>query len=257
MIRLASVYFAVALLEFVFAAALVVWVRRRTRVDWRVVLAGALVFLLFQVLTRVPLVTVLQAMLVPRLTPGGRFWWGWIGLLALSAGVFEEVGRWVGYTRFIPRAPRTWKTGVAFGTGHAAAEVVLLVAPLTFATAVNVVVISYLDVLRLPLSPEQLQQLEAARALFAQIAWWVPLLGLVERAFTFPVHVALSLLVLRGVREHNLAWVGLAVGFHAAVNLAGVAVQQFYGPVAAEVIIGLFAVLATGWILASRRAERL
>ncbi len=69
--------------------------------------------------------------------------------------------------------------------------------------------------------------------------------------------MALSLLVLRGVREHNLAWVGLAVGFHAAVNLAGVAVQQFYGPVAAEVIIGLFAVLATGWILASRRAERL
>lgn len=251
---LAGTLFLAAWLEFLLAVGLIVWVRRRTGAEWRVVIAGALVFILFQILTRVPLVTIAQGILAPRLAAAGWFWWGWILALSFSAGLFEEVGRWMGYRYFVPRAPRTWATGVAFGAGHAAAEAALLVAPLTFSSALNVVLLSYVNLAAWPFLQPQAEQIEAARAMLAQVEWWVPFLGVVERMLTFPVHIALALLVLKGVREGKPAvWIGVAIGFHTAVNLAGVATQRFYGPLAAEGVIALFSVLALGWILTSRR----
>jgi uncharacterized membrane protein YhfC len=44
--------------------------------------------------------------------------WTWLVALALSAGVFVEVGRYVGCRVFTRREPKTWSKAVMFGIGH-------------------------------------------------------------------------------------------------------------------------------------------
>src|SRR5689334_5926286 len=52
------------------------------------------------------------------------FFWGLkVGEMALTgvavtAGLFEEVGRYVGYRFFMRREPKTWSKAVMFGLGH-------------------------------------------------------------------------------------------------------------------------------------------
>src|SRR5215467_9912701 len=51
-----------------------------------------------------------------------------IGLLfawALSSGLFEEVGRYVGYRVFMGREEKTWSKAVMYGIGHGGAETIL------------------------------------------------------------------------------------------------------------------------------------
>jgi len=58
-------------------------------------------------------------------------------VLALSAGVFEEVGRYVDYGLFMRREPRTWSKAVMFGIGHGGLESAVPVGGLTLLGSVN------------------------------------------------------------------------------------------------------------------------
>ena len=63
-----------------------------------------LVFLVVQLLTRIPLIAVLEAtVLAHLLRTSTAFPWIWLVILAITAGLFEEVGRYVG-SRLASRA---------------------------------------------------------------------------------------------------------------------------------------------------------
>jgi uncharacterized membrane protein YhfC len=95
-----------------------VMVRKKLAVGWKYSWFGALVFLVFQLLTRTPLVMVLQATVLTRLLRTSiAFTWIWLLILALTAGLFEEVGRSVGYRLLLRREPKTWSKAVMFGLG--------------------------------------------------------------------------------------------------------------------------------------------
>ena len=80
--------------------ALGVIVRKKFAVGWKYFWFGALVFLVFQLLTRTPLLIVLEnpqnMVLTHLLRTSTAFTWIWLVILALTAGLFEEVGRYVG-----------------------------------------------------------------------------------------------------------------------------------------------------------------
>jgi uncharacterized membrane protein YhfC len=90
--------------------ALGVIVRKKLAVGWKYFWFGALVFLVFQLLTRTPLMTVLKRLPLTSTA----FTWIWLVILALSARLSEEVGRSVGY-RLLLR--KTWAKAVMFGLG--------------------------------------------------------------------------------------------------------------------------------------------
>ncbi len=82
--------------------------------------AGALVFLVSQVILRLPWQIPLgrwvqehQEWLIPFLL-----------LSSLTAGLFEETGRWAGYRYLLKE--RSLRIGVMFGLGHGALEAILL-----------------------------------------------------------------------------------------------------------------------------------
>lgn len=81
--------------------------RRRLNVGWRYFWFGALIFLLFQLVTRVPIVQIIQTVIAPQLQASRPLLFVWLGFLALTAGLAEEIGRYVGYRWFMGREEKT------------------------------------------------------------------------------------------------------------------------------------------------------
>jgi hypothetical protein len=70
----------VGLFEIVYPLVLAAVAHQRLRVDWRYFGYGALIFFLFQIITRVPIVTVLGNVLAPQLKSSVAFRFTWLFL---------------------------------------------------------------------------------------------------------------------------------------------------------------------------------
>lgn len=237
--------YAVALvIDVAFPIGLALYLRRRLGVAWRFFLFGALIFAAFQLFTRVPAVAILQSMLGVAQWPDLARW-GWIFGLSLTAGLFEEVGRWVGYRWLLKPVERTWNNALMYGAGHGGLESILLVGLLGVLPAlINVMVFSQTPPSQWNLPPaaaEQVQQLLA-------LNWWLPLLGGFERVASVTFHVGLSVIVLQVFARGRLIWLWAAVGLHTFTNFVAVGINQLWGPVLSEVFIGAVALVAL-WLI--------
>lgn len=221
---------------FPLVVAFLIW--RRYRVSWRFFLYGALVFLVTQILVRIPLVQGAQFLLREQLQGSEVFLYAWLALLALTAGIFEEGGRWLGY-RFLIKKDFTWEKGLMYGAGHGGLESMLLVGGLALLGLVNIIAISATDFSQMNLPPDQLAQIEIARQQIAAMDWWMPLLGAYERFVTIFFQIAMSILVLQVFVRGSLKWLWLAIALHALVDFAAVVLVRFVGPVWTEVAITL------------------
>ena len=252
--RLVASFVAAIAFDVLMPVAVVLWLRRRTGVAWKVVGWGALAFALSQLFTRVPLVQAAQFLLRDELQASRALRIGWVVVLSLTAGLFEETARlWVFHKPL--KDFRRWRDAVGFGAGHGGLEAAVLLGGLTALGLVNVVVLSQLDVTTLPLTAEQSAQAMQAKAAVAALRWWEPLLGAYERAGALVVHVALSVLVLQRFVRGGVGWYWLAVGCHAFFNGVTVAVAQSAGPVAAEGVVTVTALLGLWVVLRFRREE--
>jgi uncharacterized membrane protein YhfC len=214
------------------------WFIRRHGGSWRGFLCGAAVFLAIQALFRLPFIRLMHeyagsAMLLPA---------RYIVLLALSAGVFEELGRYIGY-KLLLRRNLDLSTGVVYGLGHGWMESVLT-ATIMAVAAVHLSALSGLGLSNVQFSPEQLIDIRNASS------WWPPVVGGLERISMLPIHVLLSLLVLRGVRCRQVGWLAAAVCLHFAFNLGIGLTMGAFGLAAGETLAIL---AATGSILIIRR----
>ena len=241
--------FVVALLvDFGLPIALGVYLRRRFGVSWRIFLYGAIIFAGFQLVTRVPAVTLLNSLLRPS-EQSAAFQWTWLAALALTAGIFEEVGRYVGYRWLFRGERRTWDRALMFGAGHGGLEAMGLVGLQVLSTLVTVIAFSRLDAAQWNLPEAQATQVRQLLAL----PWWMPLLGAFERIGAMAVHVSLAVMVLQVFTRGRLIWLWIAVGYHATMNFAVVGLaMRFWGPIGAELAMALFALISLGVIFALR-----
>jgi uncharacterized membrane protein YhfC len=202
--------------------------RKKLAVGWKYFWFGALVFLVFQLLTRIPIVTVLQAtVLMHLLLTSTEFTWIWLVILAITAGLFEEVGRYVGYRLFLRREPKTWSKAVMFGLGHGGLESMVVVGGQIVLNAINTLMLLTINVNTLPVAQRQ-----NIIHLFADIntePFWLPLLSAWERLWTLPLHVALAVIVLQVFRRQQMVWLFLAIPFHALVDFVAGAIPQALG----------------------------
>jgi uncharacterized membrane protein YhfC len=248
------------LFEILYPLALGLLARRRLGVGWRFFWYGALIFFLFQIISRVPIVTVLQGLLAPQLQSSRPLLFGWLAALSLSAGLFEEVGRYIGYRWLLRGEEKTWARGVMYGLGHGGIESMLLVAGLALLSLANLAALSSMDIAALPLSAEQRSQLEAQLAAVRALPAWTPLLGAWERLWTVPVHVALSVVVLQVFRRGSLGWLWLAIAAHALVNFTVVALPLALGLQGIQALLLPEAVVAAAglaalWVIFRLRDE--
>ena len=242
----ASVIFVVA-----YPLVLATIAHRRLHVGWRYLAYGAIVFFVFQLATRVPAVQFMQIAIGDQLKASPALMWTWLVVLALTAGLFEEVGRYVGYRVFMRREDKTWSKAIMYGLGHGGLESIVLVGGLSLFALINLWSIATGGLAQLPedqraLAAQQLQALNSQPG-------WASLLPAWERLWTVPIQVAFSVIVLQVFRTGKLIWLLWAVLGHAFVDLVAVGLQQVLGPgfgtsLVIEGVVGVFGVIAV-WII--------
>lgn len=212
-------------------AALVYFLVRRRKLVMPF-LAGVLTFLVFQVFTRLPLLQVVLPNSTAYLLFRTNHTVAYILLLCLSAGVFEECGRYI-VMRLLMKNNHTLADGIAFGIGHGGTEAVLIV-------GVN----ALYRVLYQPFVLQAISPLSVA-------------LPGIERLLTMVGHVGLSVLVLQGVRRKKPLYLLVAVALHTALNAAAVLILQYTGnALLSELVVFGFAVAAVVYMLIVAKKER-
>lgn len=173
---------------------------------------GILCFILTQLLLRIPILSFLRSYwdtfaLLPATNPAL-----YAGIMAFSAGIFEELGRWL-FLRYLCKGKQTWIHGVSFGLGHGGIEAVWI-------ASLGLLPGLYQGALALA-GPEVLA------------------VGM-ERLFTMCIHTALTVLVLQSLQKGQFRYCLAAVVLHGIFDLS----VFLKNPVLIWIILGITAVLS-------------
>lgn len=170
----------------------------------RAYIFGVLAFVISQLLFRIPILQVLDANSLRFTMFSATKPVLFAILLAFSAGLVEEIARFL-FIRYGLKN-RSWQTGVVFGAGHGGIEAIIFVG------------------------------MTAVALLFATggAAYGSDFfIGGLERLFTIILHIGLSLLVLRSVRERTYSFLFGAIAIHTVVNALVGIVPLFFTPTVA------------------------
>ena len=196
----------------------------------KVFVAGCLTFFISQICIRLPILQIV----LPQYA-----WFtvmGSIPLLAAlfyggTAGIAEEVGRWIAI-KFFLKKERSLEYGLTFGLGHGGIEAVLIIGIPMAAQMVQVITSQ--------VSPDVLS---------------VPdlLLGALERVYAITFHVGASLLVMYGFRvRKSVIYLVLAIALHTLLDGLCVILPTYGAGNIAITISGILIAAATfaiGWKL--------
>jgi uncharacterized membrane protein YhfC len=245
-----------ALLMIFLPAGLGILIAHRLGGRWTRFGAGALTFVGSQAV-HLPLNAGLTLLVARGLLPAPPPAWRLAvnaAVLGLTAGVCEELARYVAY-RWPLRAARRWEDGLMFGAGHGGMESVILgvLAGLTF---LNMLALREADPSTLAPSGEQLAVIQAQLGVYWGVAWYAPLVGVLERVSALTLHLAFATLVLQTFLRGSLAWLGAAVAWHAAVDAVAVVGPVHWGLAATEAVIAGSAVVGAVVVLGLRPRPR-
>ena len=172
--------------------------------------------------------------------------------LGLSAGIFEELARYGTY-RWWRKDARSWGKGVLLGAGHGGIEAIIL-GVLVLYTFIQQ--IAFLGVDLSTIIPEE--HITIARQqinIYWTLPWYLSLFGALERIFTIPFHIAVSVIVLQIFTRGQLRWLWLAIGWHALVDALAILSASLWGVYIAEAIIGIVALISLLIIFILRQPE--
>ncbi|QBD82359.1 YhfC family intramembrane metalloprotease [Ktedonosporobacter rubrisoli] len=235
--------------------------RKRLHVSWRYFWYGALIFFLFQLITRIPLVIWLQTLFASQLKASLAFRIAWIVALALTAGLAEEIGRYIGYRWLMKREEKTWSKAIMYGIGHGGLESILFVGGQVILGLVGTITLASLlasNPASLPAGTREVAMHQLA-AINAQPVW-LAFLGGWERLWTLPFHIAMSVVVLQVFRRNNIAWLWLAILLHACLDFLTAGLPLWLGarPETSLVVEGVVTVsgLFALWLIWRLRDKR-
>jgi uncharacterized membrane protein YhfC len=216
---------------------------QRLNVGWRLYGAGAITFVASQVL-HIPFNLFLLSPGLQELGLDVADLSDGVALVivaiafGLSAGVFEEVGRYL-MMRIWRKDVRSWDSAVMLGAGHGGIEAVLL-GLLGLLTVIQLVGLQNPNVFaQVPAEDQVLVQAQLIE--FWSLPWYAILLAPIERVSAICLHLTASVLVLQVFRRNNLLWLGAAIGLHTLFNAVALIAVQHLGVYTTE---GLLLVLA-------------
>lgn len=241
------------LLSLLFPIGILIFLLRKKSFTWKSFWIGAVIFVIFsQVLEKLLHLAVIDS-------AGPSLKWtdstvAFVAYGALAAGVFEEIGRYIGF-KFMLKKNRDYKDGLSFGLGHGGIEAILIgvisgVSALVIANLINTGMFDQTIGATLPTD-----QLSLIRDQYMNTGFGMYVVGALERFWAIFIHIALSIVVLLAVRENKFKYVLYAIGMHALLDVAPAMYQV--GVIKeiwiVEVIIALFGVSALFFIFKSKK----
>jgi uncharacterized membrane protein YhfC len=249
-----------AFLMLLMPIGLGIYLTRRFNVNWRLFWIGGLTFVASQI-GHIPFNSYLLNPMLRQILPGlPEGTWQMVVtslFVGLSAGLWEEIARYIVYARFIPEA-RSWRKGLLFGAGHGGIEAMIL-GFLVFMSFLNLFALRGRDLSQF-VPGEQIALAQQQVEFYWNMPWPNSILGAVERLFAIPLHLACALLVLQSFTRRQIIWVWLAVGWHTLVDAIAVFLVQVWRPYpwnafAVEGVLGLLALVSLAIIFKLHQPE--
>ncbi|MFC0213713.1 YhfC family intramembrane metalloprotease [Paenibacillus chartarius] len=196
-----------------FAAMAVLRRRFGMSLRWRVAAIGALTFFVSQIVLRLPWQIPLNQLAVQNgWTSGVPFLLFGLGA-AITAGFFEETGRYFAYRWFVKRPAKD--DAIALGLGHGGIESALLVGVSSISTGVMLYLFAN-GGWNVP--AEQAAALQPLLDRFAGTGWSLQLVVLLERMSAVTAHVAMSVLVYTAYVRRRWMPYFAALAVHVAID---------------------------------------
>jgi uncharacterized membrane protein YhfC len=241
--------------------ALGIYLTRRFKFGWRIWWIGAATFILSQVV-HIPLNQGINQLFLSKIipTPTGTAATLLFSLIGgLTAGVCEEGARYL-VLRFWAKDARSWRKGVLFGAGHGGMEAILL-GFLAFWGFIQLAGLQGVADLTKVVPADQVAALQATMQQYWSAPWYSALLGMLERAFTLPVQMALAVMVMQVFTRRQIRWLWLAIAWHTLIDMviAGLAVRAWmsypWGAYAIEGLVLASALLSLAILFGLRQPE--
>lgn len=173
--------------------------------------------------------------------------------LGLSAGLFEEVTRYLTFRYWAVRA-RTWGKGLMLGTGWGGIEAIIL-GGLGFYGLMQIVMLQNNQALVESLPVEQMNLVKAQLTEIADLPWYMFFLGAVERVFAICFHLAASIMILQIFLRKNIFWLPAAVIWHTLLDATAVYVVATWGALEAELVLGIISIFSLAIIFGLKTEE--
>jgi len=229
-----------------------VFLTRKYNLGWRLYWIGAALFVIAQIL-HIPFNLFLDSLFKSGSLPLPPEQYQLIFsaiILGLSAGLFEEITRYVGL-RWWAKDARTWPKGVLFGTGWGGMEAILFFVVTMLLNYIVFTVLRTIDLTTL-LSPEQQAPLLQGLDLFWSATWYDSLLGALERILVLPIQVTMTIIVLQVFLRGQIRWLWIAIFLHALLDAASVYSVRTWGVYITEGIVAIFTILSIAILFALR-----
>lgn len=199
--------------------ALVYFIRKKNRCV-KPYFIGMLVFFISQMILRIPLLNNVISKMDWYMEMSTFYPVIVMIFLGLTAGVFEEVGRYLGF-KIALRNNRRWIDGIAFGIGHGGIEAMIL---LGMASLQNLFIV-------ISKGNESVLNILYSNGPYI-------LLGGLERIFAIMIHIGLTMIVLYGINKNKIRYLFLAIILHGLVDFIVVLLSS----------LGINILLVEGWV---------
>lgn len=195
---------------------LTIYFYKKYRISMKALFVGALIFIVFsQVLEKL----LHYFVLIKNPQTAALLKNPWLFMLygGLAAGIFEEVGRYVGF-KFLLRGKNEWKDGISYGIGHGGIEAILVggmvsIQYIVYSNLINSGAFEKALGSKVPVT----MLVSIKNTLVNTAPYMFGVTGL-ERILAITFHIALSLLVLYGIKRRKNIYLLYAIIIHAITD---------------------------------------
>ncbi len=231
-------YIISIIIEIGVPLALAIYMWKKYRASWGIFFLGTLLFLVS--LVRVPLNNLFSSLIVNNFS--GNLVIVLIGLFAsFTAGIFEEGVRALAFGAIIKQ--NSYDKGIMYGIGHGGGGESMIFVGMS--VLVTFIIYKFPNVLPSNLSEQ-----------IAGIAWYMPLIGALERIFAIAIQISLSILVMYAFLKKKYYFILVAVLYHMVVDFVAVYISYKFGILLTEILTFIFAVASVAIIYILRPGKK-
>jgi len=210
-----SIAFVIAILvEIALPVFLVIFMVRKTRISWMVIVIGVLIYMIVQIILT-PILGWLAGIIENNQVDTAGEWKPVLNgaVLGIVVGIITEGTRF-GAFKFVKQLERKPSHAVGIGLGYGASETIILVGLPIAISFINMVVYKNASVGDASLPEGLVNQVKT----LWQLPWHTPLIGAFERVTALITHVTLSVMILQVFIKGKLKFLFIAMAWHTAIE---------------------------------------
>lgn len=203
---------------------------------------GALAFFVSQIILRIPLIKLVLPQFDWYNIFVAQHYYIYCIFLGLSAGIFEEVARFVVVKLFLKNNQR-FGDGIAFGIGHGGIEAIIIAGLSLINTLVLVLALNNgnLEALLTGLTQAQIDSIFVS---LYNLDGITVLLGGIERILAMTMHIGMTMIIFTGFRKNKqIKYLIISILVHGLIDTAvGILPRFGIDVIMLEAVIAIFAV---------------